>query len=192
MFWAFHDDASSDEVVRGDRLLMRDLYHDDLADGMRFMLGSHSVRFSKVEFCLITGLQFGVVTYMTMYDSVENGIQQRYFPDICFRGYSRDWYPIRDPDGYQPVSRILKWELNKQPRGDKLTKIFTARIFARTELVPTAAERGQRYFAGIERGGSLYKDIDIVDVTIPYSDSVGHTSVRPSDTEGSEPEFGEF
>ncbi|KAK2652359.1 hypothetical protein Ddye_012215 [Dipteronia dyeriana] len=45
------------------------------------MLGNQSVRFSKVEFYLITGLRFGVVPDTTMYASLENGIHQRYFPE---------------------------------------------------------------------------------------------------------------
>ncbi|KAK2652831.1 hypothetical protein Ddye_012687 [Dipteronia dyeriana] len=44
------------------------------------MLGNQSVRFLKVEFCLITGLRFGVVPDTTNYAAVENGIHQRYFP----------------------------------------------------------------------------------------------------------------
>ncbi|KAK2652925.1 hypothetical protein Ddye_012781 [Dipteronia dyeriana] len=46
---------------------------------MQFMLGNQSVRFSKVEFCLITGLRFRVVPDTTKYAAVENGIYQRYF-----------------------------------------------------------------------------------------------------------------
>ena len=46
---------------------------------MRFLLGHHSVRFSKVEFCLITGLKFRDIPDMATYDMVENGIHQRYF-----------------------------------------------------------------------------------------------------------------
>ncbi|KAK2661404.1 hypothetical protein Ddye_007937 [Dipteronia dyeriana] len=47
---------------------------------MQFKLGNRSVRFSKVEFCLITGLRFGVVPDTTKYAEVENGIHQRCFP----------------------------------------------------------------------------------------------------------------
>ncbi|KAK2640591.1 hypothetical protein Ddye_028386 [Dipteronia dyeriana] len=43
------------------------------------MLGNQSVRFSKVEFYLITGLWFGVVPDTTKYAEVENGIHKRYF-----------------------------------------------------------------------------------------------------------------
>ncbi|KAI9159921.1 hypothetical protein LWI28_003283 [Acer negundo] len=35
--------------------------------------------FSKVEFCLITGLKFGELPDTSTYDTVENGIHQRYF-----------------------------------------------------------------------------------------------------------------
>ena len=48
-------------------------------------------------------------------------------------------------------------------------------MFARTELVPTAAERAQRYYEGIDLGGSLY-DSDA-------SDIAGHRP-DPSDDEG--------
>ncbi|KAK2653115.1 hypothetical protein Ddye_012971 [Dipteronia dyeriana] len=43
------------------------------------MLGNQSVSFSKVEFFLTTGLRFGVVSDMTKYAAVENGIHQQYF-----------------------------------------------------------------------------------------------------------------
>ncbi|KAK4844594.1 hypothetical protein QYF36_022126 [Acer negundo] len=39
----------------------------------------HSVRFSKIEFCLIIGLKFGELPDTSTYDMVENGIHQRYF-----------------------------------------------------------------------------------------------------------------
>ncbi|KAI9153380.1 hypothetical protein LWI28_010521 [Acer negundo] len=61
------------------RLLIRKLHHDGPEDEMRFLLGRHSVRFSKVEFCLITGLKFGELPDTSTYDMVENGIHQRYF-----------------------------------------------------------------------------------------------------------------
>ncbi|KAI9200414.1 hypothetical protein LWI28_007504 [Acer negundo] len=60
-------------------LLIRELHHDGPEDEMRFLLGRHSVRFSKVEFCLITGLKFGELPDTSTYDMVENGIHQRYF-----------------------------------------------------------------------------------------------------------------
>lgn len=61
------------------RLLIRELHHDGPEDEMRFLLGKHSVRFSKVEFCLITGLKFGQLPDTSTYDAVQNGIHQRYF-----------------------------------------------------------------------------------------------------------------
>ncbi|KAK3229373.1 hypothetical protein Dsin_001254 [Dipteronia sinensis] len=62
-------------------LLLREIHHDGSPDEMRFLLGNVSVRFSKIEFCLITGLKFGVVPDTTEYLEVENGIHQR-----CFGG----------------------------------------------------------------------------------------------------------
>ncbi|KAK2652819.1 hypothetical protein Ddye_012675 [Dipteronia dyeriana] len=62
------------------RLLLRELHHNGQTDEMQFMLGNQSVRFSKVEFSLITGLRFGVVPDTTKYVAVENDIHQWYFP----------------------------------------------------------------------------------------------------------------
>ncbi|KAK2662029.1 hypothetical protein Ddye_000603 [Dipteronia dyeriana] len=62
------------------RLLLRELHHNGPTDEMHFMLRTQSVRFSNVEFCLITGLQFGVVPETTMYAAIENGLHERYFP----------------------------------------------------------------------------------------------------------------
>ncbi|KAK2661887.1 hypothetical protein Ddye_000461 [Dipteronia dyeriana] len=59
------------------RLLLRELHHNGPTNEMQFMLGNQSVRFSKVEFCLITGLRFGVVPDTTKYAVVENGIYER-------------------------------------------------------------------------------------------------------------------
>ncbi|KAK2658951.1 hypothetical protein Ddye_005484 [Dipteronia dyeriana] len=62
------------------QLLLWELDHDGSTDEMRFLLWNHMVRFSKVEFSLITGLRFGVVSDTSMYVAIENGIHQRYFP----------------------------------------------------------------------------------------------------------------
>ncbi|KAK2645575.1 hypothetical protein Ddye_020770 [Dipteronia dyeriana] len=62
------------------QLLLRDLDHDGPTDEIRFLLGNHMVRFSNVEFSLITGLRFGVVPDTSMYVAMENVIHQRYFP----------------------------------------------------------------------------------------------------------------
>ncbi|KAK2648711.1 hypothetical protein Ddye_016200 [Dipteronia dyeriana] len=62
------------------RLLLRELHHNGPTDEIQFMLGNQLVRFSKVEFCLITGLRFGVVPDTTKYAAVENGIHEWYFP----------------------------------------------------------------------------------------------------------------
>ncbi|KAK2641862.1 hypothetical protein Ddye_023625 [Dipteronia dyeriana] len=63
------------------RLLLREIHHDGSPDEMRFLLGNVSVRFSKIEFCLITRLKFGIVPDTSKYLEVENGIHQR-----CFGG----------------------------------------------------------------------------------------------------------
>ncbi|KAK2658687.1 hypothetical protein Ddye_005220 [Dipteronia dyeriana] len=62
------------------QLLLQEFDHDRPTDEMRFFLVNHVVRFSKVEFSLITGLSFGVVPDTSMYVVVENGIHERYFP----------------------------------------------------------------------------------------------------------------
>ena len=59
------------------RILLRELYHDGPEDEIRFLLGNCTVRFSKVEFCLITGLKFGVIPDTARYDMVQNGIHDR-------------------------------------------------------------------------------------------------------------------
>ncbi|KAK2658922.1 hypothetical protein Ddye_005455 [Dipteronia dyeriana] len=61
------------------QLLLRELDHDWPTDEIRFLLGNHMVWFSKVKFCLITGLRFGVVPDTGVYVAVENGIHQWYF-----------------------------------------------------------------------------------------------------------------
>jgi hypothetical protein len=61
------------------RLLLRELHHNGREDEMRFLLGQHIVRFSKVDFCLITGVKFGVDPDTTSDDIVQNGVQDRYF-----------------------------------------------------------------------------------------------------------------
>ncbi|KAK2658434.1 hypothetical protein Ddye_004967 [Dipteronia dyeriana] len=62
------------------RLLLRELDQDGPTDEIRFLLWNHVVRFSNVEFYLITGLCFRVVPDSSVYAAVENGIHQRYFP----------------------------------------------------------------------------------------------------------------
>ncbi|KAK2655079.1 hypothetical protein Ddye_008131 [Dipteronia dyeriana] len=64
------------------QLFLQELHHNGSTDEMWFMLGNHEVRFSKVEFCLITGLRFGVVSDTTLYASMDNGIHQLYFGGI--------------------------------------------------------------------------------------------------------------
>lgn len=58
-------------------ILLRQLHHDGPNDELRFMFGRHATRFSKVEFCLITGLRFGEVPNTNQMPRVENGIHDR-------------------------------------------------------------------------------------------------------------------
>ncbi|KAK2646516.1 hypothetical protein Ddye_021711 [Dipteronia dyeriana] len=60
-------------------LLLRELHHKWPLDEMQFMLGNQIVWFSKVEFCLITGLLFGDVLDTSRYAIMDNGIHQWYF-----------------------------------------------------------------------------------------------------------------
>ncbi|KAK3225987.1 hypothetical protein Dsin_005849 [Dipteronia sinensis] len=71
------------------RLLLLELHHDGPEDKMRFMLGPYLVRFSKVEFCLITGLKLGVIPDMTRYKMVRNEIHQRYFGGVAEVDYEQ-------------------------------------------------------------------------------------------------------
>ncbi|KAK2655349.1 hypothetical protein Ddye_008401 [Dipteronia dyeriana] len=91
--------------------------------------------------------------------------------------------------------RLLKWELTKQPKGKKLEKIFSAKMLARTEIVPTAVEAVALYFAGLsEGGGSPYVQDDRVHLpTVPEPTT---SAVRPekegegkrcTETEASDP-----
>ncbi|KAK3198445.1 hypothetical protein Dsin_021860 [Dipteronia sinensis] len=54
-------------------------HHDGPNDEMRFTLGHRSIWFSKVEFCLITGLKFGAIPDTAVYEDVQNGIHHMYF-----------------------------------------------------------------------------------------------------------------
>ncbi|KAK2658148.1 hypothetical protein Ddye_004681 [Dipteronia dyeriana] len=61
------------------RLRMHELHHDGSKDEILFILGQHSVRFFKVEFCLIIKLKLRVIPDSTRHEMVENGIHQWYF-----------------------------------------------------------------------------------------------------------------
>ncbi|KAK3189170.1 hypothetical protein Dsin_028731 [Dipteronia sinensis] len=61
------------------RVLLLELFHDGPSDEMRFMLGLRSILFSRVEFCLITGLKFGAIPHTELYEDVSNGIHHMYF-----------------------------------------------------------------------------------------------------------------
>ncbi|KAK2658015.1 hypothetical protein Ddye_011067 [Dipteronia dyeriana] len=63
------------------RLLLLEIHHDGSPYEIRFLLGNVSVCFSKIEFCLIIGLKFGIVPDTSKYLEVENDIHQR-----CFGG----------------------------------------------------------------------------------------------------------
>ena len=99
------------------RLLLRELHHDRSTDEMWFILGSRSVRFSKVKVCLITGLKFGVIPDMTQIEEVENGLHQRYFS-------SRDLITLEELQ-----ARILQGEWQQQYNLVKLCLVLLLNCF---------------------------------------------------------------
>ncbi|KAK3228258.1 hypothetical protein Dsin_008120 [Dipteronia sinensis] len=82
----------------GHRLLLSELHHDGPSDEMRFMLGQRSVRFSRVEFCLIIELNFEAISDTELYEDIPNGIHHKYFSgrDVVTllnlkQGLNREW-----------------------------------------------------------------------------------------------------
>ncbi|KAK2653782.1 hypothetical protein Ddye_013638 [Dipteronia dyeriana] len=63
-------------------LLLREVHHNGPSDEMQFMLGTHEVRFSKVEFYPITELRFRVVSNTSCYVSVDNDLYHQSFGGI--------------------------------------------------------------------------------------------------------------
>ncbi|KAH7548410.1 hypothetical protein JRO89_XS14G0122100 [Xanthoceras sorbifolium] len=58
------------------------MMHQDMilsSDEMHFCLGNYSVRFSRVELCLVTRFKFGKVPDTSKYESVKGRIHERYF-----------------------------------------------------------------------------------------------------------------
>ncbi|KAK3224686.1 hypothetical protein Dsin_004548 [Dipteronia sinensis] len=97
------------------RLLLRELHHDGPEGEMRFMLGPHSVRISKVEFCVINGLKFGVIPDTTKYEMVQNGIHQRYFGGVSEVEYEQPRAVLRIgkfEEQYDAVKLCLLYMLN--------------------------------------------------------------------------------
>ncbi|KAK3184821.1 hypothetical protein Dsin_032107 [Dipteronia sinensis] len=197
------------------RLLGRELYHDGLSDKMRFMLDPRSIQFSRVEFCLITGLKFGAIPDTELYRvemwsfllNLKQGLNrvnaegrasipiwQLRLVDNLEAFVAFPWgshvykYSIfrfkmailKRPLRYnifwlayallvftyevipslakqfmtpravgQPFPHILRWDLIRRPRGDKLDKVFNAMMFAEAELTAIEAERGLWYYQGI-------------------------------------------
>ncbi|KAK3211893.1 hypothetical protein Dsin_016599 [Dipteronia sinensis] len=238
------------------RLLLRELHHDGPEGEMRFILGPHSVRFSKVEFCLITRLKFEVILDTTRYEVVQNGIHQRYFGGVAevdyeqlrailwigmfeqqydvvmlCRLYLLNWILIglderekvsvlqirlvEDLDSFDAFpwgahlyrqsifgfkhaldGRRERYKRRHKKKGVDVHTVETYNIYglahallmyARTELVPTAAERVARYYEDIDEGGSLYTTADRHEGSV--LDPLYDTIVGPSHTESFDPEF---
>ncbi|KAI9194780.1 hypothetical protein LWI28_009135 [Acer negundo] len=184
------------------RLLIRELHHDWPEDEMRFLLGKHSVRFSKRYFEGRDEVEFGELRdvvrtggFAEQYDAVK--LCLLYMLNWILMGLDeREKVPlwqfrlIKNLDAFDAFPeielspRILKWELSQRPKGDKLDSIFIERMFARVKLVPTPVGLAERYYKGIEEGGSLYDgDADVEHrTTVEPNDTEGPYS-RPSDTE---------
>ena len=65
-------------------LLAREIIDDGAGDSeLYFGIGGHQLRFSKYEFCLLTGLKFGGRAYFSAYNNsiVESGVLQMYWPN---------------------------------------------------------------------------------------------------------------
>ncbi|KAK3179735.1 hypothetical protein Dsin_032934 [Dipteronia sinensis] len=122
----------------GHRLLLSELHHDGPSDEMRFMLGQRSVRFSRVEFCLIIELNFEAISDTELYEDIPNGIHHKYFS-------GRDVVTLLN----------LKQGLNREWQ-EQFDIMFTE-----AELTDTDAERGLWYYQGIDKVGNLYlEDVD--------------------------------
>ncbi|KAK2646188.1 hypothetical protein Ddye_021383 [Dipteronia dyeriana] len=163
---------------------------------MRFMLGHHSVKFSKVEFCLITGLHFGAISDMTMYDSVENDIHEQHFPGID--EVDREQLRVVLSLGifeqpYSAVRLYLIYILNWILIGVDERVKFPVWLFWLVEDLDA-------FLCGAHVYSSLYNEKDRLEIQkpYPYQASAGAISEtegsdlegeggRPSETEGSEP-----
>ena len=65
-------------------LLGREIVVDGVGDSeLYFAVGGRRLRFSKYEFCLLTGLRFGGRAHFLAYHNsiVEGGVLQRYWPN---------------------------------------------------------------------------------------------------------------
>ena len=66
-------------------LLTREITFDGVGDfELWFGIGQRQLRFSKFEFCLLSGLKFRRPTYILRNSNkvVEDGIHQRYWPSL--------------------------------------------------------------------------------------------------------------
>ncbi|KAK2648361.1 hypothetical protein Ddye_015850, partial [Dipteronia dyeriana] len=97
------------------RLLLREVHHTGPSDEMHFMLGNQKVRFSKIEFCLNTELQFDVVLDTSRYAIVGNGIHEHYFTsrdEISFRELKDVLSLSQFQQAYDSVKLYLLYMLN--------------------------------------------------------------------------------
>ncbi|KAK2645825.1 hypothetical protein Ddye_021020 [Dipteronia dyeriana] len=148
------------------RLLLRELHHNRPTDEMWFLLGDHLVRFSKVEFYLITGFRFGVVPDTSLYTAVDNGIHQRYFPradEVSFQEL-RVFVTLEDfQQAYDDVKIYLIYMLNWILMGlDKRFKIPVWQFRLVEDLAAFDAFRGTEGFDQ-EDGGQRPSEMEASD-----------------------------
>ncbi|KAK2646743.1 hypothetical protein Ddye_021938 [Dipteronia dyeriana] len=139
--------------------LLRELDHNGPTDKMHFLLGNHVVRFSKVEFYLITGLHFGVVPDTSLYAAVENDIHQQYVPranEVSLEELRVVFRLGEFKEVYDVVKLCLIYMLNWiLMRVNERFKISVWQF--RKEIVPTTTETEAPYFAGLSKEGACMK-----------------------------------
>lgn len=62
------------------KLLQRELWHDNMENELSFLIGGRSCRFGRIEFCLITSLSAGSYNKETLKARMHNNsIHSHYF-----------------------------------------------------------------------------------------------------------------
>ncbi|KAK0596212.1 hypothetical protein LWI29_013689 [Acer saccharum] len=95
-------------------LLCREVNHSGgNADEMWFRVGQTDIRFGKLEFCLVTGLQFGTIPTSVVrgYEDVEGGVLDR-----CFDGKVPTFHTI--------LNRLDEGNFDKSDDVIKLSYLF--------------------------------------------------------------------
>ncbi|KAK2642202.1 hypothetical protein Ddye_023965 [Dipteronia dyeriana] len=198
----------------------KEMRHNRPSDEMRFMLDTNEVRFSKVEFCLITGLRFRVVPDTSYYVNVDNITGTMVGAHI----YSHSIYSFKHAlDGlrerFQRRQQVKGADKHMQETYNIYGLSYTLLLFAfeviptlgpqfRTRMVTDLSPRILKLMLKIQPMGDkllkIFTSRNLVPTTTkrdePYftefvvdisdRDSGRRTSVVPSDTDDSEVEFG--